>query len=131
VGLLDVLAGGTSGERSSTAVTRHLQRLLGSLQGYSCLRSDYGVRGKALLGVPGPDDDAKLPEERLRQELLRNLLKFEPALREPELTTCSRDAQGRLYFLLSAGLSQSEPRFNWGIRFNVWSRELTVEEVAT
>jgi len=130
MGLLEVLAGGVSGERSVAAVTRHLQHLLGSLEGYAAVLQDYGLNGKALLGAPGAEAEDKLPEERLRVELLRNLLAFEPALRDIELSTCSRDVRGRLYFSLSAGLFRSEPRFYWGIRFNVWSREVLVEELA-
>jgi hypothetical protein len=132
VGLLEALAGGAAGERSAGAVTRHLQCLLGSLQGYSCVLPDYGLRAKTVLGLPGPDDDdTKPPEERLRQELLRNVLQFEPALCEPELTICRRDPRGQVYFLLDAGLFRAEPRCFWLLRFNVWSRELFVEEATT
>ena len=129
--MLEALAGGVSGERSVATVTQHLQHLLGSTEGYAAVLGDYGLSAEASLGAPGAEAEDKLPEERLRAELLRNLLKFEPALREAELSICSRDARGRLYFLLSAGLFRSEPRFTWGIRFNVWSRQILVEELAT
>jgi hypothetical protein len=131
VGLLEALSGGSSGARSGAAVTRHLQSLLSSVQGYSCIRSEYGVRGKATLGAPGPEAEAKLPEERLRQELLRNVEEFEPALREPELTLGGRDSRGQLHFFLTARLFAAEQRACWRIRFNVWSRELLVEEAST
>ena len=131
MGLLEALAGGASGDRSVGAVTRHLQCLLGSFQGYACVLADYGLRSKVVLGEPAADDDAKLPEERLRQELLRNVAQFEPALREPELTLRGRDERGQIHFLLSAGLFLAEPRLFWSVRFNVWSRVLLIEEVTT
>lgn len=131
MGLLEALGGGSSGARSRAAVTRHLQSLLGSVQGYSSICPEYGVRGKATLGAPGPEAEAKLPEERLRQELLRNIEQFEPALGEPELSLRARDSRGRLHFCLTAGLFGRDPRLHWNICFNVWSRELLVEEAST
>lgn len=71
----------------------------------------------------------RLPVERLRAELLRNVAEFEPGLRRPELEVRFRDAQGNVFFELSGELSDGTGVGVWVVCFSTWSRAISVSEV--
>lgn len=129
MGLLEALQGGASGLRPRDAVTRHLTQLLGSSRQFGGVRADYGVSVDASLGGAMSGTDERLPVERLRAELLRNVIAFEPALLEPELDVRSRDAHGNVFFELSGELADGSGVGVWVISFSTWSRAISVSEV--
>lgn len=129
MGLLEALQGGALGHRPREAVTRHLTQLFGATRRFSGLRDDYGVSVDALLGGPMSECAERLPVERLRAELLRNVAEFEPGLRRPELEVRFRDAQGNVFFELSGELSDGTGVGVWVVCFSTWSRAISVSEV--
>lgn len=129
MGLLEALQGGASGLRPREAVTRHLTRLFGSTRCYGAVRDDFGVSGDALLGGAISGSAERMPLERLRAELLRNVVAFETALRKPELKVRFRDARGNVFFELSGELEDGSGVGIWEICFSTWSRAISVSEV--
>ena len=129
MGLLETLQGGASGFRSRDSVTRHLNQLLGSARSFGCLQADYGVAVDALLGGSLAESEERLPVERLRLEILRNLEKFEPGLLSPEVFVRFQDSHGNLHLELRGGLKDGSGLGIWHLRFSTWSREICVWEV--
>lgn len=129
MGLVETLQGGASGSRSRNSVTRHLNQLLGSACSFSCLRADYGVAVDALLGGSMVESEERLPVERLRLEILRNLEKFEPGLLNPEVLVCFQSSHGNLHLELRGDLNDGSGLGIWHLRFSTWSREICVREV--
>jgi predicted component of type VI protein secretion system len=127
--LLDALSGGGESGRSRQAVTEHLARLLGSVQAYGFVRADYGVAAEALLGGKLPTTEERRPIERLREEILSNVQRFEPGLCNVEVTVVFRDPQGSVFFQLEGDLAGEGLRARWALRFSTWSRRLLVEPI--
>lgn len=129
MGLLEVLQAGASGSRPREAVTRHLTQLFGSTRRFSGVRDDFGVSADALLGGAMAESDERMPIERLRLELLRNVAEFETGLLHPELSIRYRDAHGNVHFELNGDLADGTGAGVWELRFSTWSREIRVSEV--
>jgi len=128
-GLLEALQGGVTGLRPREAITRHLTQLFGASRNFGSVREDYGVSVDAALGGAMSKADERMPVERLRAELLRNVVAFETGLLEPELDVRFRDARGNVYFELSAELADGSGAGAWVICFSTWSRTISVSEV--
>lgn len=129
MGLLEALQAGASGPRPREAVTRHLTQVLGSTRQFSGVRDDFGVSADALLGGAMAESAERAPIERVRLELLRNVLEFETGLLHPELNIRYRDAHGNVHLELTGELADGSGAGAWELRFSTWSREIHVSEV--
>lgn len=129
MGLLEALQAGQSGPRPREAVTRHLTQLLGSTRRFSGVREDFGVSVDALIGGAMAGSSERMPIERLRLELLRNVVEFESGLLQPELEIRFRDTRGNVHFELRGELADGTGAGTWELQFSTWSREIHVSEV--
>ncbi len=132
MGLLDRLSGGHSGSRGREDVAEHLGHLLNSARGFGCVRGDYGVKSETTWGATAPSTEPRSPLERLRVEIERNIVKFEPAISGSRVSLWSRTAGGRVVrFRLEGELASSQEKLGFWILFDVDTREFRIEEGAS
>lgn len=129
--LLERLRSGSAGPRGAEHVAAHLRDLLVGERGFASVLPDFGVRSETKWGAPATEGEPEDPIERLRLELVRNIARYEGALGDFTLTALSRDAGGRVRFLLTGRLRSSGAVVRLHLVFDIWTRRVDVTEART
>lgn len=128
--LLERLRSGSAGPRGVEHVAAHLRDLLAGERGFASVLPEFGVCSETKWGAPAGEGAPADPIERLRLELSRNIARYEGALEDFTLTALSRDAAGRVKFLLTGRL-RTGAALRLHLVFDIWTRRVEVLEVRT
>lgn len=109
----------TRGDSALDSIVDNLNHILNAREGYGWVVRDYGI-GKYAV-----ETNSLGAAKTLMEEILKDILAFEPRLKNPVLTTQGRDSDMWLHMSLTCDMNGHKQSFN--VRFHQIYGKIEVE----